>query len=59
MSVEYTNDAPTMKDLKKAALAICHDIVRREGKLEDLGYRHQQQSRELVQTFECREKESK
>ena len=59
VSVEYEQDAPTLAQLKKVAMEAVHDVMRREGKLEDLGYRHQQRSRELVQTFECREKESK
>lgn len=53
VSVEYKGRAPGVQALQKAAMEVCHDVCRASGYV-DLGYRHQQRSRELVQTFEVR-----
>lgn len=55
VSVEYEGEAPGMKALKKLTTDVLHDVCR-AGEYVDLGYKHQQRSRELVQSFECREK---
>lgn len=57
ISVEYENKAPTIKQLKAAAMEVVHDVVRAQT-FVDLGERQNVQRGELTKTFECREKGS-
>lgn len=57
VAVEYSEKAPTMAQLKKAALAVAHDVVSR-GELTDLGYRESQAKRTLTQTFSAEKGEA-
>lgn len=54
VSVEYESEAPSVQALKKAAMGAIHDVVRRasaEGKLEDLGERHDMQRKQMTKCF--------
>lgn len=58
ISVEYESKAPTMKQLKAAAMEAIHGVVSAKGYV-DLGYRESQVKRTLTQTFSLEKEESK